>query len=272
MRFIRRIGDVIAVSSAAAGIRLDKLHPHRILLIVLNVLLFMWILESISFMTGLAYFLIVFITRYIFLFASFIPNGIADRLIRRFGEERGYEIYETATATMFFHGGAGFSCLLEATRWQMSGMVPEHPGFLGVAGTVLSLVGFTVNVWSTLVVGVDIYYYKDLFLRRFITDFKEEGPYRFLSNPMYGVGQSAAYGAACSSGSIAGVIATGLNQMMMYLFYFLIEKPHIRRLLAGKADAGAVEREAEPQQEARPHLKPAEGIWQEPDTHPCKSA
>jgi hypothetical protein len=49
---------------------------------------------------------------------------------------------------------------------------------------------------------------------------------------MYGIGQSAAYGAALMSGSLAGVAATLLNQAMMYTFYFTIEKPHIVKMIA----------------------------------------
>jgi len=262
MRIVRTIRDIIIASLATAGIRLDKLYAHRIVLMVLNIILFIWMLESITFTMALIYFTIVFIMRYTFLFTSFVSNGIADRLIGRFGEERGYEIYETATATMFFQGGAAFSCLLKATQWSLFGAAPEYPAFLAVIGTALSLLGFTVNIWSTLVVGVDIYYYKDLFLRRFITEFKVAGPYRFLSNPMYGMGQSAAYGAALSNGSVAGFIATAMNQTMMYLFYFLIEKPHIRRLLAREKRPAGTEAIAAPTaQSSEPgRLKPAEGV------------
>lgn len=238
MRPVRFIRDLIHAVFATAGIRLDKLHPHRIVLIVANIALLVWALENTTVAIALTYFLTVFTLRYLFLFASFIPDGIAGRLIRCFGEEKGYEIYETITATMFFHGGAAFGCLLESTRGMPFGAPADYPALLAGTGTILSAVGSTVNIWATLIIGVDIYYYKDLFLGRFITEFRMEGPYRIFSNPMYGVGQLAAYGAALAGGSLAGIIATMMNQTMMYIFYFLIEKPHIRRMLASAEETG----------------------------------
>lgn len=104
--------------------------------------------------------------------------------------------------------------------------------FIHATGIALSATGYIVNIWSALIIGVDTYYYKDLFVGRFLGPFKHEGPYRILSNPMYGVGQSAAYGAALMNGSIICLVATMMNQAMMYIFYYVIERPHIRRVLA----------------------------------------
>lgn len=255
MRPIRFIRDLIHAVLATAGIRLDKLSPHRIVLIVANILLLVWALGNATIAISLIYFLTVFTLRYLFLFASFIPGGIAERLVGRFGEEKGYEIYETITAVMFFHGGGAFGCLVESTRGILFGPSAHYPEVLGMAGMILSAIGSTVNIWATLIIGVDIYYYKDLFLGRFLTEFRMEGPYRVFSNPMYGVGQLAAYGAALGAGSLAGIIATIMNQAMMYIFYFLIEKPHIRRMLANAEAETREISQGEPD-----NLEPADGL------------
>ena len=244
MRTIHVMRDAVAAMFATAGIRLDRLSAGRVALLAGNILLFVAIFNRADLTIALVYFALSFSVRYLFLFLSFIPGGIAERLKRRFGEERGYAIYEAATATMFFHSGVCFSCLLHATAW-MGPVVPHgYHALAGGVGTFLSLTGFVVNIWATLIIGVDIYYYRDLFLGRFLGEFKHEGPYRMFKNPMYGVGQSAAYGAALMNGSIPCLLATMLNQGMMYIFYFTIERPHIRKLIAGERRAPIMGREA----------------------------
>jgi protein-S-isoprenylcysteine O-methyltransferase Ste14 len=215
-----------------AGIRLDRLRLHRVLLIALNLALFIWLYRHATITMALVYFIAIFTARYLFLFGSFVKDGIADRLTRRYGEERGYQIYETITSCMFFHGGGSFSCLAKTTTWMGLSLASVPSSLLVDIGMILSLVGLTTNIWSALVIGLDTYYYKDLFIGRFIGEFKQAGPYRWLKNPMYGLGQCAAYGTALTNLSTAGVIATLLNQGMMYLFYFTIEKPHIVKILS----------------------------------------
>jgi hypothetical protein len=111
--------------------------------------------------------------------------------------------------------------------------------FFIFAGTAIMIAGMIINIWSTLLIGVDIYYYKDLFLGKAIINFKKEGPYSLFSNPMYGPGQANGYGSALVCGSVAGLIFMFLNQVMMYIFYFVIEKPHIKRITAEVETAGS---------------------------------
>ncbi|HVZ39740.1 MAG TPA: PEMT/PEM2 methyltransferase family protein [Candidatus Kapabacteria bacterium] len=232
MRIITFLKRIAWMALATAGIRLDSLSPARIALVAANILFFAVMLQAATLPVAIAYFVTAFSVRYIFLFRSFVKGGIADRLAGRFGVERGYRIYEACTATMFFHSGACFSCLLRHTTWLGLPLPDDSKAFILGAGIVLSATGYIVNMWSALIIGVDTYYYKDLFVGRFLGPFKHEGPYRILNNPMYGVGQSAAYGAALMNGSIICLAATMMNQMMMYIFYYVIEKPHIRSVLS----------------------------------------
>jgi hypothetical protein len=232
MKLFRLFGRVVVVLLAMGGIRLDKLRPIRTALVLINFLFLAWMYRNATFSTALIYFTVVFSLRYLFLFGSFINNGVAERLTRRYGEIRGYEIYEAITASMFFHGGACFTCLAKTAPWMGLTFASIPKPALADLGLILTIVGTTVNVWSALIIGVDVYYYKDLYLGRFLGEFKQSGPYRYLKNPMYGVGQFAAYGTALTNLSFAGLLATGLNQAMMYIFYFTIEKPHIRKMIA----------------------------------------
>jgi Phospholipid methyltransferase len=45
---------------------------------------------------------------------------------------------------------------------------------------------------------------------------------------------SIAYGVALMAGSVMGIFAALLNQVMMIFFYFLIEKPHIKTIFSSK--------------------------------------
>ena len=95
---------------------------------------------------------------------------------------------------------------------------------------LLIVFGFIIKIWAAKVVSVDIYYWKDMFLGRKICDFAVTGPYKYFSNPMYGIGQLPAYAAALWYGSASGLIAAILNQLLIFSFYFLAEKKFIKRV------------------------------------------
>jgi Phospholipid methyltransferase len=80
-------------------------------------------------------------------------------------------------------------------------------------------------------IGIDIYYYKDLFLGRPICGIIKNGPYKYLSNPMYELGQFNGYGTTLMSCSLAGIFAMSMNQTMMFIFFHKVEKPHIIKFL-----------------------------------------
>lgn len=238
--YLKSLGTTIL---AMSGILVDKLDRSRIIAL-LAVLASLFLLgrwsESLSTSWIVIYFAAVFVVRYIILFASFVPNGIAERLIRRFGEARAFQLYQGITALLFFHRGLSFGLLIERTS-NASLIFGTDLGYIFTGlGVSLIFTGMVVNVWSALVIGIDAYYYKDLFVGRFLSDFKLSGPYRYFANPMYGIGQTNAYGSALLAGSIVGLAVTALNQICMYVFYYLIEKRHIERLTMGVSSAGRI--------------------------------
>jgi len=224
---------VLMIIPAMGGILIDRFNLSRIFLLIILAgiyLLFRWLYEEADFYLAASIFLSSFILRYLFLFSSFIPNGIADQLKKRYGEEKGFEVYKTVTAVMFFFGGLSFSLMIIKSGFQLP-FFSYYSSAFTAAGTVAALTGIIINVWSTYLVGVDIYYYKDLFVGRKISEFKRAGPYKLFSNPMYGPGQANGYGTALTYGSAAGLTGMLMNQVMMYIFFYTIEKPHIRRIL-----------------------------------------
>ena len=105
MELQRKLKAMVWTSLATAGIRLDRLTPARIALVAANILVFAVMIRTATLPAAVLYFIIAFSARYLFLFRSFVHGGIADKLTRRYGVERGYRIYEAITATMFFQSG-----------------------------------------------------------------------------------------------------------------------------------------------------------------------
>ena len=73
-----------------------------------------------------------------------------------------------------------------------------------------------------------------MFLGKKISDFVVAGPYKYFSNPMYGLGQLQAYATALWFGSKYGLIAAFLNQFSIFLFFYLVEKKFIQRVYQKK--------------------------------------
>ena len=84
-------------------------------------------------------------------------------------------------------------------------------------------------------VSIDIYYWKDMFLWKKITQFVITGPYKFLTNPMYGIGQLPAYALAVWYRSETGLIAAFVNQLLIFTFYYTTEKKFIKKVYLNKS-------------------------------------
>lgn len=162
--------------------------------------------------------------RYGVLFTSFRDGGIAPQLIRRFGREDGFAIYEALSALLLAAQRLAFIALLLASSTEVSAWGPVWSS----CGAVLIVLGVAMSVWATHVAGVDTYYYRDLFMGPRHVSLEQDGPYSFFSNPMYGVGQLAVYGVAMMFGSLEGVVAAAVNQAASYAFAGLVERPHLR--------------------------------------------
>ncbi|MBI4816669.1 MAG: phosphatidylethanolamine N-methyltransferase family protein [Deltaproteobacteria bacterium] len=167
---------------------------------------------------------------------SFIlaSRRIPGALIARFGEDSALRIYDTALGLMFLNQGLGVSCM-GSLAW--SGDASLFSSSTTAIGIVFFAIGLVTKIWATMLVGVDIYYYHDMFLGRPTGGFVSSGPYRFLANPMYGVGQLHAYGYGLLTGSIVGLAAAAVCHSAIYVFYFVVERPFVRRSFpAGSKD------------------------------------
>jgi len=181
---------------------------------------------------GYAYFCLSTLLYIGFIYATLSKDGLRNRFIAKWGEHEGYLRYEAVQAFLFFHNGTSIGYLSLVTGSLTYALNPTMVWYWVVA--LLFIAGSVIKLWSAKIVGVDIYYWKDMFLGRKISEFVVSGPYKYLSNPMYGVGQLPAYAVALWNGSSMGLLAAFINQVLVFSFYFLVEKKFIARVYLNK--------------------------------------
>jgi protein-S-isoprenylcysteine O-methyltransferase Ste14 len=140
----------------------------------------------------------------------------------------GYLAYEGILGVLFFHNAASIGYMASSTQNSLP-VIHSHwsvPALLAF----LFASGFLIKFFAAKVVSIEIYYWKDMFLGKKISEFVVSGPYKYFSNPMYGVGQIPAYAAALWYGSAYGLCAAVLNQLFLFVFYYFFEKKFIRRI------------------------------------------
>jgi len=147
-------------------------------------------------------------------------------MLERFAKKTAIRLYDTICGLMFFNLGCGIgaaalhgteaTALAEPLRWGLFWLC--------------AIGGFGVKFWATWIVGIDTYYFRDLFLEKSHGEFSARGPYRWLANPMYGVGNLHLYCAPLYTESLFGLwFAVGCH-LSIFAFYLLVERPFIRRI------------------------------------------
>jgi protein-S-isoprenylcysteine O-methyltransferase Ste14 len=156
-------------------------------------------------------------------------KGLRHWFIRRWGDENeGYLAYEAILGLLFFHNGVSIGYIASSTPGSLFQFIPGD--FLFIAVAIMFIAGFIIKIWAAKVVEIEIYYWKDMFLGRKIANFVVTGPYKYFNNPMYGIGQLQAYSIAIWYGSKYGLMAAFLNQLLIFLFFYLVEKKFIKRI------------------------------------------
>jgi hypothetical protein len=111
----RVVSDGVVASFAMSGIFITRLNRPRALATVFTAGTTALVLATryVPSLEGIWWaFASAFVIRYLLLFLSFVPDGIADRLKRRWGPERGFAVYEALTAVMFQARGLTFAWLV----------------------------------------------------------------------------------------------------------------------------------------------------------------
>jgi protein-S-isoprenylcysteine O-methyltransferase Ste14 len=225
-RALHVLSDYFTTAAGMCGLLLSRQHPLRAALsgVALGVGLLWLLLAELTARTAIGCFLLSLLLRYAFLFASLSPAGSA-RMKALHGMEGGFFVHETVTAALLLAQRLSFLALLAATSLEAEGTLMTAASALGA---LLLPIGIAVSLWATRVVGLDTYYYRDLFMGPRHTSVELRGPYALWPNPMYGVGQLAAYGAALLVLSPLGFVAAALNQVALYILNDLVEQPQLR--------------------------------------------
>ena len=136
--------------------------------------------------------------------------------------------FRRRAAIVMNHDAFAFVVCCVATRntWTL----PIAWPVLFVIGALLVIIGLGTKLWAARTLGSDAYYWHNFFEPDVAIGPVSTGPYRFISSPMYTVGYLQTYGLALITRSFPGLIAAAFSQGAILAFYFLVEKPHFRRL------------------------------------------
>lgn len=177
---------------------------------------------------AISYFFLIEVLYLGFITIVLSENGLRHWFIKKLGENDGYLAFEAILGFLFFHNGVSIGYMASTNPDRLFTFI--NTDFLLIIVAVMFISGFTIKVLAAKAVTVDIYYWKDMFLGEKISDFVITGPYKYFRNPMYGIGQLQAYAIAIWYGSIYGLMAALLNQLLIFSFYYLIEKKFIKRV------------------------------------------
>ena len=222
---LRSVTRIVSTVFAMAGWRLEHLNAVWVVGSVASVSLAHVLITRADWRLTLPYLLFTLVFYYggnAVILRSTLPN----LAIARLGEERAFRAYETLAGLMFLNQGLGVGCMAALHVPRLEQAVPA-PAVLA-AGVALFVVGLVVKLWATITVGVDVYYFRDMFLGRPLAAACEAGPYRYLRNPMYSLGQLQGYGYALLYGSLPGFVAAAAGHFLIYAFYVAAERPFVR--------------------------------------------
>ena len=146
-------------------------------------------------------------------------EGAGDQAFRRFRRR---------AAWVMNHDGFAFILLCVVTRNTWS--LPFSPFATVTVGVILAGLGVGTKLWAARTLGGDAYYWHNFFDPDEAIGRVTSGPYRFIANPMYTIGYLHTYGLALMLRSFPGFIAAVFSQAAILAFYFIVERPHFRRL------------------------------------------
>ncbi len=222
---LRGLARIVSTVFAMAGWRLEHLNVAWVAGSVVSLLIAHVLIDRADWRLTLPYLLLTLVFYYGGN-AAILRSDIPARAIARLGERRAFRAYETLAGLMFLNQGLGVGCMsaLHLPRWEEAVPAP----LVLAAGAALFAVGLVVKLWATLTVGVDVYFFRDMFLGRPLAPACDGGPYRFLHNPMYSLGQLQGYGYALLYGSLPGIAAAAAGHLLIYAFYLVAERPFVR--------------------------------------------
>ena len=222
MNIFKTLWKTIDIALAMSGLRLDA-----------GRFLFAWI-PLLGASAWLAYqaeqhdYVIEFaIASWIFYYVGIsviLGTGLKRFILKRLGEKFALKLYDMICGLMFFNIGLGVGVAALHQEGAPLPAVLKWSLFV-----LLTVAGLGIKFWATWIVGVNTYYFRDLFLEKSHGHYTARGPYKWLANPMYGVGNFHAYGPALITGSLFGFWFALACHIGIYAFYLFIERLFIKR-------------------------------------------
>ncbi len=151
----------------------------------------------------------------------------AGHYARTYGAEVGFQRFRRVAATLMNNDGVSFVVLCLLTRGTLPIAAPWW--LLVVLGAILAGVGIGVKLWARAAAGSDGYYWRDFFDTAAAPLEPAAGPYRYLNNPMYTVGNLHLWGLALGVASLPGLGAALLDHAAILTFNRVVEQPHVNR-------------------------------------------
>ena len=117
--------------------------------------------------------------------------------------------------------------------------IPVLPAYF--IGIMLMIFGFVIKLWGYTLIGIELHYYKDMFLdKKADVGFVKQGIFLYTDNPIYGLGNLQLYGLAIMNRSLVGFVAGILSQVAIFVFYWLWEKPFLRKMYGNQGSASSM--------------------------------
>ena len=146
---------------------------------------------------------------------------------RTYGAEGGFRRFRRVAAALMNNDGVSFVALCLLTRGTLP--ITEPWWFLLVLGAMLAAVGIGVKLWARAAAGSYGYYWGDFFGTPVAPLEPAAGPYRYLKNPMYTVGNLHLWGLALGVASLPGLGAALFDHAAILTFNRVVEQPHVNR-------------------------------------------
>jgi isoprenylcysteine carboxyl methyltransferase (ICMT) family protein YpbQ len=148
----------------------------------------------------------------------------------QFAENTGQEAYRKFRRWLVVVMNLDAFFFMLATVKNSNEIVRLQPLFVG-GGLVFLLIGIATKVAALKALGSRGYYWYDFFLSEGpLSPPVRKGIYRYMKNPMYGVGYLHAYGFALICLSWTGVALAGFMQLTIKLFEYFVERRNFLRL------------------------------------------
>ena len=144
---------------------------------------------------------------------------------RAYGAEEGFRRFRRVATTLMNNDAVSFVALCLLTRGTLP--IAVHWWLLVALGAILSGVGIGVKLWARAAAGADGYYWRDFFSPPTAPPVPAAGPYRYLHNPMYTVGNLQLWGLALGVASIPGLGAALFDHVAILVFNYIVEQPHV---------------------------------------------